>query len=497
MGLILEFRKSPIFFIKEMWGLVPQPLKLEYRIDAEDRKLQDFTADMFEKFEPEKHITWQQWLILLAVEDALKDEAPKHISVGSGHGIGKSAALSWLILWFLFSFKNSQVPCTAPTSDQMHDILWKELALWLRRMPQSVQGLYKHTDGYLRITESPETWFARAKTAKKEAPEALAGVHGDWVMYIVDEASGVPDEVYKTAEGALTNKNILFMMISNPTRLIGYFYDSHHKDKDFWQCLQFSSKDSPIVEKDYVSRMAKKHGEDSDEYRIRVLGMFPKEDMVDAKGYVPLLTQQDLRLAPIGSGFTGRKRLGVDPAGDGDNETRWVIRDNFKAKVVAREATSNAKSIAAKTLTLMTEFDIAPEDVVLDNFGEGANVAMEIAIASKGKIRISAINTGDFPVDRERFLNCRAEIAWRARMWLRQGGEVVPDETWEELLTPRYRRELSGLISLMPKKDMRREGFKSPDTFDAFSMTFYGNDLNDTTVHYEQPEYQGTSEYEG
>jgi hypothetical protein len=335
-----------------------------------------------------------------------------------------------------------------------------------------------------------------AKTAKKEAPEALAGVHGEYVMYLVDEASGVPEEVYKVAEGALTNKNILFIMISNPTRLLGYFYDSHHSDKANWQCLTFSSKDSPIVEKDYVNRMISKYGEDSDEFRIRVLGLFPKEDMVDDKGYVPLVVREDLRKAAEGK-MVGRKKLGIDPSGDGDNKSVWVLRDNFKAKVIAKEKVSTPKSGAQKTLTIMTEYDIRPEDVFLDNFGEGANWAQEIAIATKGKFRINSVNTGDDAYDKERFLNRRAEISWGARQWLKSGGELVPDEGWEEALGVRYRRELSNKISIMPKKDMKKMGLQSPDTWDALTMTFWEDDVAASQPTYQQPDYEPTSEFEG
>jgi hypothetical protein len=162
-------------------------------------------------------------------------------------------------------------------------------------MPKPVREKYEWTNGYIRITESPETWFARAKTARKENPEALAGVHGDFVMYIVDEASGVPEEIFNTAEGALTGDNVLVILISNPTRLIGYFYDSHHKDKESWQTLGFSSIDSPLVDKEYVSRIISKHGEDSDEYKIRVLGEFPREDTMDDKGYIAYFLKTTLR----------------------------------------------------------------------------------------------------------------------------------------------------------------------------------------------------------
>jgi hypothetical protein len=447
--LIRSWRKSPRAFIKDIWKLVPE---------------RDNT-----KFVSGKHITWQQDDILIAVEKALAKEAPSRISVSSGHGIGKSTVLSWLVLWYLFCFKDAQIPCTAPSSEQMHDVLWKELAKWISRMPREIQVKYEWQNGYIRIVESPETWFARAKTARKEAPEALAGVHGDHVMFIVDEASGVPDVIYNTGEGALTSGNVIFIMISNPTRLIGYFYDSHHGDKENWQTLSFSSKDSPIVDEKFVARILDKHGENSDEYAIRVLGKFPRADSIDAQGYIPLLVQKDLR-ETIDHDFGKDRCMGLDPAGEGSNETVWVLRDRFKAKVLAKEAISTPLSIAQKTLTLMDFWKVEAENVFVDAFGEGVKTIQELAKARK---YVQAVLVGDSSTDDE-YLNLRAEAYWKLREWLVGGGELVAHNDWKQLLQIRYRRELSDKIKIMGKLEMKKEGIESPDVADALMLTFTG-----------------------
>ena len=188
-SLLKIWQISPKAFIEDVWKLTVQ---------------RDNT-----KFVKGKNITWQQDDILEAIEKAVNNKALKRIAVKSGHGIGKSTTLAWIILWFLFTHPDAQIPCTAPTENQMYDVLWKEISKWLKLMPQEIQEMYEWSNTYIRIRERPETWFARAKTARKEAPEALAGVHGDWVLFVIDEASGVPEEIFNTAEGALTNKDIL------------------------------------------------------------------------------------------------------------------------------------------------------------------------------------------------------------------------------------------------------------------------------------------------
>lgn len=446
--LFRSWQRSPRAFIASIWGLTPQ----------RDNS----------KFVKGEHLTWQQDDILQAVEDALTGKSSKRISIKAGHGIGKSCTLAWLVIWYLICFKDAQIPCTAPTADQMHDVLWKEIKKWIDRMPKQLGEKLIWTTGYLRVSESPDTWFARAKTARKEAPEALAGVHGDFVMMLVDEASGVPEEIFNTAEGALTSKDILFIMISNPTRLLGYFYNSHHADRESWNCLSFSCIESPIVDNAYVDRIKDRHGSDSDEYKIRVVGEFPKADAIDDKGFVPLLLSSDVRETKDEK-FVGDCIMGIDPAGEGSDETVWVVRDTFKAKIVAVEKVSTGKSIAQKTLTLMDYYHIQPFNVIVDSFGEGVKCIQELATA---RAHVKAVNVGIEANDTMRFLNRRAEAFWELKEWLRQGGELVTNEGWQELLTIRYRRELSGKLKIMSKLDMRKEGIRSPNKADALMLTF-------------------------
>lgn len=450
LELYKALQKSPTLFVKIMWGLEPQA----------------------GEFIRGKNITWQQMEILNAVEKALRGEAPNRITIKSGHGIGKSSTLAWLILWYLFCYKDAQIPCTAPTADQMYDVLWKEVKKWLNEMPEEVAAKYEWSTTYIRIKESPETWFARAKTARKESPEALAGVHGDYVMFLVDEASGVPEEIFNTAEGALTNKNVLLIMISNPTRLMGYFYDSHHRDKANWQCLSFSSIDSPIVDKEFVDRIVDKHGEDSDEYKLRVLGEFPREDAIDEKGFVPLFAEDDLHYCQP-SEWIGVTKMGVDPSGEGQDKTAWVGRDNIKARILAEEAISNPKGIAQKTMTLMDYNGIRDKDVMVDNFGSGADVAKDIAL-SVLRYDVGTINVGNPPKD-EMYLNKRAEAYFALKTWLRNGGSLVQDSRWRELLGIKFKRNIAGKIQIMSKDEMRKQGIPSPNFADALMLTFIDN----------------------
>ncbi len=442
------WQSSPIYFVRDMWGLVPIPIGGE--------------------FVKGKNITNHQYELLTAVERAVNKKASPRISVRAGKGVGKSCVLAWVLLWYLFCFKDAQIPCTAPTGDQLFDVLWKEAASWLSKMPEQIKAQYEWQSTYIRIVDSPATWFARARTAKKESPEALAGIHADHVACLIDESSGVPDNIFKMAEGSLTGPNTLMIMISNPTRIEGYFYDSHHSDKEAWQCLHFNGEDSPVVDEAYIQRVIDKWGRESDEYKVEVLGEFPKQDVIDKRGFVPLLLEHDIQTTTDDK-FVGKLRMGVDPAGVGVDQSVWVIRDRFKAKIVARENISTAKGIAQKTLTLMDFYEIPADRVVVDSFGVGAQAIQEIALAGEN---VLGINVGDKAEDEERYHNLRAEAYYRIREWARKGGEFVANDGWKELLWIKYKRDLRNRIQIMSKDIMRGDGIASPGVADGLMLTF-------------------------
>jgi len=492
-----KMQNSCLFFVKSVWGFTPQKLKDEYKEQfKEGLKLKNkdwdifckgVTKEWFEPFVEGKNITWQQVLILYGVDKAIHGDVPLRISIVSGHGIGKSMTLSILILWFLFVHPDCQVACTSPGQQQLFDILWKEIKKWIEKMPLGISSLYQWETTHIRMTESPNVWFARAKTASKENTEALAGVHADWVMMAIDEASGVDEAIFETMEGSLTSGNILVFLISNGTRANGYFYDTHNKDSQRWQNYRFSSLDSPRVDIKYVNSIVEKYGQDSVQYAIRVLGQFPKEDGMDDSGYVPLLKAMDIRTQPdYGNmiSFSSDSILGVDPAGDGDDKTSWVIRDQFKAKKLCEETKSTSKSIAEKTMTFMLQYNLQPYNVIVDAFGTGMDVGKEIAIASKGQLNVTTVNTGDKcdrQEDKDVYLNKRAEIFYKSKVWLQTGGELVENGNFkEEMMGIRYKRNLAGLIQIMPKIEMKkRYGLKSPNDADAFSLTFLTPDFVD------------------
>ena len=225
--------------------------------------------------------TWQQAKIL----EAMTPYGAK-VSVRSGHGIGKSSTAAWLILWHTETHNYAKVPCTAPSSHQLRDILWGELSKWRRQadMQSTARGdhprfalskLFKLTTDSLYDLAARE-WGAFARTAKRENPEALQGFHADHLLFIIDESSGVPEEVFEAAEGALSTPGSRVLLLGNPTRTSGTFYASHHHSRGDYTPLHFRSQDSPLVDAGYRPRLVRKWGETSNVVRVRADGEFPR-----------------------------------------------------------------------------------------------------------------------------------------------------------------------------------------------------------------------------
>lgn len=202
----------------------------------------------------------------------------KNVCVSAGGGIGKSAVAALLCLWFLSTHPFSRIPTTAPSGKQLKDILWSEMSFWLKRC--ELKDLYEMRSEKIYIKGFPE-WYAVARTVPKDTSsvnlnDTLAGFHGENVLILVDEASGVPDPVFTALEGAMTQENAYILLISNPVSTGGYYYDTisdpNGKGKDY-KVLYFDSRKSPLVDKAFEDRIVTRYGKDHPMYQAKVLGL--------------------------------------------------------------------------------------------------------------------------------------------------------------------------------------------------------------------------------
>ena len=174
-------------------------------------------------FEPDD---WQK--------QALMDlaESPK-VAIKSGQGVGKTGMEAVALLWFLCCYPYPRIVATAPTKQQLHDVLWSEVSKWMSKSPL-ISDILKWTKTYIYMVGNEKRWFAVARTATK--PENMQGFHEDNMLFIVDEASGVADPIMEAILGTLSGSNNKLLLCGNPTRTSGTFYDSHTRDRALYKC---------------------------------------------------------------------------------------------------------------------------------------------------------------------------------------------------------------------------------------------------------------------
>ena len=264
--------------------------------------------------------------------EGLRDLAGSpRVSIKSGQGVGKTGIEAIAVLWFLSCFKNSRVVCTAPTRQQLNDVLWSEISKWLNRSP-ILPYMLRWTKTYVYVDRFSERWYAVAKTASK--PENMQGYHEDHMLFVVDEASGIEDEIMETILGTLSGENNKLFMCGNPTKTSGTFYDSHTKDRALYKCHTVSSMNSKRTNKDNIASLERKYGAESNVVRVRVDGEFPlQEDDV----FIPLsLIEQS-----INTDYDDKKEvvsidIGCDVARFGDDKTCIGYKVNEKVEFYSK-----------------------------------------------------------------------------------------------------------------------------------------------------------------
>ena len=413
-----------------------------------------FVSDQF-GIEP----TEQQKLLLRA---ASKPGA--HVAVKSGHGTGKSTAMAWLILWALCCWEDVKIPCTAPTAHQLEDILWPEVEKWRPRMLEPWRSSVTVTKDTVKMTGLPG--FAVARTGRKENPEALQGFHAENLLFLVDEASGIPDQVFEVARGALSTPDARVIMAANPTRTTGFFHNAFHRNRDSWERFTFSCADSPLVAPEYLAEMEEEYGKDSDIYRVRVLGEFPKGGDLQ---FIPssLVVQAQERYYREETFSFAPVCLGVDVAAFGGDRCVIFLRQGLYSELLwtGREVeTATLAGMVAKY-----EDEKKADAVFVDATGVGFGVASNLRQMGRTPF---AVELGGASA-RQEYLNKRAECWGLMRDWLKEGGWIPKDENLrDDLCAPEYGYTTTGKVQLERKEKMRARGLASPDLADALALTF-------------------------
>jgi hypothetical protein len=403
---------------------------------------------------------------------ALRDH--NRVAIRSGHGVGKSALLAWCILWWLLTRYPAKVACTANTSTQLSDVLWGELDKWYRNLPKGFQKLLDMKSDRMELLGDPKQSFAVARTARKETPEAFQGYHSPNMLFIIDEASGVDDIIFEVGRGAMSSKGAKTIMTGNPTRTNGYFYNAFHSMAAFWHTMKVGCEDSSMVSPQYLEECKEEYGEDSNAYRVRVLGEFPVEgdDVV-----IPL----HLVESAINRGVeqVGEEIWGLDVARFGDDRTALAKRKgNTLAEPVKWIKNKDTMQVSGWVIDQYNEAQKKPDVIYVDSIGYGAAVVDRLG---EQGIPVQGINVAELPAFSDRFIRMREELWWTARDWFMSRECSIPDDgaLLSELTIPVYNFTSGGKIKMESKEEIKKRtartatgSGKSPDLADAFCLTF-------------------------
>jgi hypothetical protein len=398
-------------------------------------------------------------------------------AVRSGHGIGKSALIAWIIKFIMDTRPFPQIVVTANTKLQLEAKTWRELAKWHNL--SRTKAWCKHTSTKFYRIEHESTWFAMLVPWTKEKSEAFAGTHEKHVLIIYDEASAIDDVIWEVTEGAMTGKSEgdaitkIWIAFGNPTRNTGAFSRCFKKDRHRWHTTEIDSRNCKMSDKDEIQAWIDAYGEDSDFVRVRVKGQEPRAGFLQFIG-ADLVEAAMQRTSHPSMYHFAPKIMGVDIARSGEDQT--VIK--FRQGVVeAKPAIKLRKDDAVYIANLIKQqSDEWRADAVILDMGNIGAAIRDICVNSLHMDNVLGVWFGSDSSE-EMYYNKRAQMWGRIKEWLQNGGVLIDDpEMLDDLCGPEViNRHDDGKIQLESKKDMKKRGLPSPDNGDAWACTFAFN----------------------
>ena len=394
------------------------------------------------------------------------------LSIRSGHAVGKTTFLSFVILWWLCTHYPCKIACTANSASQLEQILWSEIQKWYKMMPQAFQDELEFRSDKITLKNAPDS-FCVSRTSRRENPEALQGFHSPNMLFIIDEASGVPDIIFEVAQGAMSTHGAKTIMVGNPNRSTGYFFDSFNKNIESWQTMTVSCLDADTVDPQYVEDMKRQYGEDSNVFRVRVLGLPPETDDNAIIGRALVESAIDREVDPI----EVMPVWGIDVARHGSDRCALCKR---KGNVITEPIKHwGGKDLMETVGIIMAEYESTPfrdrpTELLVDSIGLGAGVVdrlVELNIPARG------INVAESSSLSNRYMRLRDELWFKCREWLEQKDCQIPDqeELIAEVTAVQYSIMSNGKFKVESKDEMKKRGMRSPDIADALMLTFAGN----------------------
>lgn len=434
------------------------------------------------------------WRKRKKVPTVVNHDAHNLITVRAMHGPGKTFGVGLLMHWFGHCWQTLS-PCTAPKQKQLTTRLWPAFRKAMRNAVPGYSGMVE-VDQQKITWHGDKDWAFVAETAA--TPENLAGYHDEFMLIVVEEASGVPEEMFPALEGALsTGKLVVMVLIGNPTKNIGTFHDSHMREvvaKHFYK-IHVSLEKTTRVSRDWVKRMIEKYGEQSPVVQVRCFGNFATMDELQLIALQWIVDAWGRELVPDGS--HPRTRLSVDVADGGADASVITLCDHYQSFVHARrqwqhwfESSRSPILLGQEVVRLWQELKLDArrgDDVVIDAIGVGAGTAGHVMMAKDAKgndlnIPVVAYKGGETEGVNTAMYRCRRVQSHLAMRNDFRDGRIVIDEDFcggseeeraefeAQTCSVRTRPGVEKVEDLETKDQMRADGIKSPDRTESLAM---------------------------
>jgi hypothetical protein len=398
-------------------------------------------------------------------------------SVSSGRGIGKSALVSWLVLWMLTTRIGGSVVVSANSENQLRSVTWAELTKWAAMLINShwweisatklVPAKWLTDLVEKDLKKGTRYWACEGKLWSEENPDSYAGVHNqDGMMLIFDESSGIPDPIWDVGAGFFTENtpDRYWFAFSNPRRNSGYFFETFHAKRDFWKSRTVDARTVEDTDKAIYDQIIAEYGEDSSQAKIEVYGEFPSAG--DDQFIGATLVDEAMR-RPKWKDVTAPIVIGVDPARGGADATVIAVRQGRDIVKILRYQGEDTMTIVGRVIDAIEEFK--PTLTVIDEGGLGYGILDRL---TEQRYKVRGVNFGNKAKHSIAFGNKRAEMWNDMRNWLKSASIPQDRQLKADLTGPTKKPNSSGTIFLEGKKEMKARGLASPDAADAICVTF-------------------------
>lgn len=408
-----------------------------------------------------------------ALSSALR--AAYKIAVRSGHDIGKTAFLCWIMQWAVSTREDTRGRATANTEKQLTRVLWAELAKWHRLF--IARDFFRHTATAYHSVDPDRvmSWRIDAIPWSEDNPEAFAGLHnyGKRVIVVFEEASGIHDKIWEVVDGVMheAETELIWIAPGNPTRNHGRFYECWNRFADSWHTYKVDSRSVPFANQEEIAKSIAQWGMDSDYVKVRYLGDFPDAASTQL---IDISTIREARTRAVQSLHYEALILGVDVARFGSNESVLTFRRGRDARTIPTERYRGLSTVelGARVAAAITRHEV--DGCFIDEGGIGGGVVDFVRHLGHACVGVDFGSKASTAPGGVYCFNKRAEMYVSVREWLRSGGCIADSADLEKQLTciEYFFRGGKREIQLIPKEQMETEGFDSPDVADALALTF-------------------------